>query len=155
MHMVVTNHILPSHPNKKLAHPLISTKQEMWLSLTRWLWISTSPRGYPVNQTAPRAPRDMGVFVVWFTSSRGRKTKRYGVCWARLAFCLLLYWVLFTYSAWAFFIITYVGFKLVGPDQAINTNAGGFFPLTRVSSSLSASPSLSQLFTLIHRFPSA
>jgi hypothetical protein len=31
-----------------------STKHKKWLSLTRWLGISSSPKGYPLNQTAPK-----------------------------------------------------------------------------------------------------
>jgi hypothetical protein len=29
------------------------TKHKKWLSLTRWLGISSSPKGYPLNQIAP------------------------------------------------------------------------------------------------------
>jgi hypothetical protein len=29
------------------------TKHKKWLSLTKWLGISSSPEGYPLNQTAP------------------------------------------------------------------------------------------------------
>jgi hypothetical protein len=40
-----------SQPNKKLDHPLHSTKQVKWLPLTRWLWISLATWRYPLNQT--------------------------------------------------------------------------------------------------------
>jgi hypothetical protein len=69
-----SNHILSSRePNKKVAHPAHWTKQRKWLPLTRWLVVPSSPKGYPLNQTAPKTRWKVWptlysqFFTRWFT----------------------------------------------------------------------------------------